>query len=56
VFFDPIRVGNLLPAKTSSRMIDHLGGGQGFVDPLRLARKINQELHTVGLNIGRLRS
>jgi len=32
-------------------MINHLSGGQGFVDPLRLARKINQELHTVGLNV-----
>src|SRR5438874_8013412 len=31
-------------------MIDHLGGGQRFVDLLSLARKIDQELHAVGLD------
>src|SRR5437660_127128 len=32
-------------------MIDHLGGGQRFVDLLSLARKIDQELHAVGLDV-----
>ncbi|HEY2917445.1 MAG TPA: hypothetical protein VGK77_00480 [Candidatus Binatia bacterium] len=50
-FFFAVR--NYLLAKISSSkgMIDHLGSGQRFVDLLRLAPKIDQELHTVGLNV-----
>lgn len=32
------------------RMIDHLGGGHGPGDLLRLAREIDEELHTVGMS------
>jgi len=32
------------------RMIDHLGGGHGLGDLLRLALDIDEELHTVGMN------